>query len=635
MKRLLGLIIAILLIVDPAVSASAALKTIKLSSPIVIAGSFASGGTLKITYDNTGFSEPSVEWFATGLDRIPMKISGETTSTLLLTRDQIGKVITAKATLKKPGFRDTTFSLTGPKVFSALPSVERYDSQLARFLEVPIEPTCDPIRPSYYLSQPTIGWTLYLDCQKFLNTSFNSPISEKTTWFRNAVNVSNDPWGGFRLLPADAGQVRWVVRQATFSNGFQVVYAARMQDPVPFQIRTTKPTISASITKTNRIVTGVTLTASTKGWESGAALEYAWFKNYSPIPGANGPTYAVPSEDFTKTFQVLVSATKPGFTSISVLSSPFAVAKLTPLSARPAYSAIFDGYSISNSVDRINYIVSPTVSTDSLNREKSLVKRAVDFWAAEYTPDEPTIVYLTKADTTWAEKIVADNGWESKVPNGIRSWINSNNCGFALAFNDSSTDKQVFIQCIRNGKDSSVLDHQVGPHEYTHWVQYAIDSDLNTSATRWLIEGHANFYGLALGIAREDVSMSTINKSLANHAAMYDDYNGYAKRSMQILRILETGNYVDLEALLKKSGSVFEQYIIGTLISEWLVQNYGHSRYLQYLREALIDKPFSNSDQIVHNENAFRNAFGLDFTDLAIYVAPYFAARASQIRTAR
>jgi hypothetical protein len=87
--------------------------------------------------------------------------------------------------------------------------------------------------------------------------------------------------------------------------------------------------------------------------------------------------------------------------------------------------------------------------------------------------------------------------------------------------------------------------------------------------------------------------------------------------------------------LLKKSGSVFEQYLIGTLISEWLVQNYGHSRYLQYLKEALIDKPIYDSDQIVHNENAFRNAFGLDFADLAIFVAPYFAQRASQIRAAR
>ena len=635
MKRLAGLVIAILLIVDPAVSASAALKPIKLSSPIVIAGSFASGGTLKVTYDNTGFNEPSVEWFATGTDKIAMKISGETTSTLYLTGDQIGKVITAKATLRKPGFKDTIFSLTGLRVFSALPTVDRYDPELERQLAVPVEPTCEPIRPSYFLSQPTIGWTLYLDCQKFLNTSFDSPTSEKTTWFRNAVNVSNDQWGGFRLMPADAGQVRWVVRQATFNNGFQVVYAARMQDPIPLQIRTTKPTIKASITKTNRIVTGVTLTAGTKGWESGADLEYAWFKNYTPIHGANSPTYAVPSEDFAKTFQVLVSAAKPGFNSISALSAPFAVTKLTPLSARPAYSAIFDGYSISNSVDRINYIVSPTVSTDSLNREKSLVKRAVDFWAAEYTPDESTIVYLTKADTAWAQNIVEDNGWESKVPNGIGSWINSNNCGFALAFNDSATNKQVFIQCIRNGKDSAVLEHQVGPHEYTHWVQYAISPNLNTSATRWLIEGHANFYGLALGIAREDVSMKAINKSLATHAAMYDDYNGYAKRSMQILRILESGNYVDIDALLKKSGSVFEQYLIGTLISEWLVQNYGHSSYLQYLKEALIDKPFNNSDQIVHNENAFRNAFGLDFADLAIFVAPYFAQRASQIRAAR
>jgi hypothetical protein len=56
---------------------------------------------------------------------------------------------------------------------------------------------------------------------------------------------------------------------------------------------------------------------------------------------------------------------------------------------------------------------------------------------------------------------------------------------------------------------------------------------------------------------------------------------------------------------------------------------------LQYLKEALIDKPIYDSDQIVHNENAFRNAFGLDFADLAIFVAPYFAQRASQIRAAR
>jgi hypothetical protein len=213
------------------------------------------------------------------------------------------------------------------------------------------------------------------------------------------------------------------------------------------------------------------LLARTIGWPN-ANLNYQWFSDFAPVAGANSPTFTVRQVDLGKTVQVLVSSTREGYTTASALSLPAKGGTAAPINPLDAYSKIYNGYSPTTTNYDIKYISSPNVTDETLAREKLLVNRAADFWANHYKPAGVTVVYLTKNDAAWAEDLVVKNpSWKNNISGGIRSWIERNSCGFALAF--MADQKQVFIQCVKNGTDSGINDQQVGPHEYSHWVQYA------------------------------------------------------------------------------------------------------------------------------------------------------------------
>jgi hypothetical protein len=298
-----------------------------------------------------------------------------------------------------------------------------------------------------------------------------------------------------------------------------------------------------------------------------------------------------------------------------------------------AYSSVFNGYSPTNTNYDISYVVSPTVTTSTLNREKALVQKAADFWRSEYTPAGVTVMYLTQGDATWAEGVLAQNpSWGAGVPGGIRSWIERNSCGFALAF--KADQRQIFIQCVRNGSDSSINDQQVGPHEYSHWVQYEQTSSLFLGTVPWLVEGQANFYGLALGIAPEDQTLSFINKSIAGHATQYDIYNGYTFADFKMLDLFQSGNIFDVQTMITRGGTVWDQYAVGTLVSEWLVSKYGHQRYVDWMKELLRTKGQGNDAERAANAVAFNAVYGFEYSQLPLFITPYLAARSQQLSAA-
>jgi hypothetical protein len=243
------------------------------------------------------------------------------------------------------------------------------------------------------------------------------------------------------------------------------------------------------------------------------------------------------------------------------------------------------------------------------------------------------VVYVTKDDATWAEGLVAKHpSWKNNINGGIRSWIEKNSCGFALAF--KADNKQVFIQCVRNGSDSNINDQQVGPHEYSHWVQYEQTPNLFLGTIPWLVEGQANFYGLALGIAPEDPSLKFVNYSLAGHATQYDIYNGYKFGDFKMLDIFQRGNSFETQIMLSRGGTVWEAYTIGTIVSEWLVSNFGHEKYVAWMKKLLQTKGQGNAAEKVANTFVFKEVFGFDYEQLGLYMTPYFSARSEQLRAA-
>ena len=611
-------LIAALLFAMVAAPVSAEAAEFEPNMPITIVGQYGVGATIAAIYPSDDVSiNATFEWFADGV-----KLDSVQSATLSLTSAHLGKVISAKVTLRKNGFADRVFSATGEKVFQATPDSFGNMTYLDESVR---KPGCFAPRPSQ-VEVPTVGWPVYFSCQPY-NTNFGSPTEQKFWWYRNGKLIEGANNITYRLQPEDAGQNIWGAYKATYANGFIFTEAKKLRGSIAYQQQLSKPTILGNVK------VGESLIARTTGWNREADLSYQWFSNYVPIAGANSSTFTVRTEDVGKAVQVLVTSNRVGFTTASSLSAPATGSKVAAANPYDSYSKVFSGLAKSSTTYDIQYITSPNVTKATLDREKLLVNRAADFWVNHYTPSGVTVVYVTKDDATWAEDLVAKHpSWKNNISGGIRSWIEKNSCGFALAF--KADNKQVFIQCVRNGSDSNINDQQVGPHEYSHWVQYEQTPNLFLGTIPWLVEGQANFYGLALGIAPEDPSLKFVNYSLAGHATQYDIYNGYKFGDFKMLDIFQRGNSFETEIMLNRGGTVWEAYTIGTIVSEWLVSNYGHEKYVAWMKKLLQTKGQGNAAEKVANAFVFKEVFGFEYDQLGLYMTPYFSARSEQLRAA-
>ena len=588
------------------------------NTPVLIVGSFGVGATISAIYprDDAAVSA-SFEWFADST-----KLQGEQTSSLTLTSAHIGKVISAKIVLTKSGLAATEVIATGAKVFGSIPNSSGTMNYLGESVS---QPGCFAPRASQ-VETPTVGWPLFFSCQPF-NTDFGNNVDQKFSWYRNGSQIEGATSLTYRLQPQDAQQSIWGVYQVTYSNGFVFTEAKKLRQPILQQQQLTKPTIVGTMK------IGSLLLARTLGWPSSSVLSYQWFSDFAPVAGANSSTFTVRQVDLGKTVQVLVTSVRDGFTSASSLSLPAKGGVAAPINPFDAYSKIFNGYTKTTTSYDIKYISSPSVTEETLAREKLLVNQAADFWSNHYIPVGVTVVYLTKNDASWAEDLVLKNpSWKNNISGGIRSWIEKGDCGFALAF--KVDNKQVFIQCVRNGSESSINDQQVGPHEYSHWVQYEQTSSLFLGTIPWFVEGQANFYGLALGIAPEDKTLKFVNLSLAGHATQYDIYNGYKFGQLRMLDILERGDSFETQIMLTRGSTVWEAYTIGTVVSEWLVSKYGHEKYVTWMKRLLQNKGPNNTSEKIANAVIFKEVFGFEYDQLGLHLTPYFAERSAQFRAA-
>ena len=587
------------------------------TTPIVIVGSYGVGETIRAVYPSDDASvSASFEWFAD-----TNKLQGERSATLALNSTHIGKVISAKIMLSKSGLASKDVVATGARVLGIKPTSGGSMNYQGESVN---QPGCFAPRASQ-VETPTVGWPLFFSCQPF-NTDFGNNVEQRFSWYRNGQQIEGANNISYRLQAEDAGQDVWGVYQATYSNGYVFTEAKKLRHPIPLVQQLTKPTIVGTMKLSSLLL------ARTTGWPS-ANLSYQWFSDFAPVSGANSPTFTVRQADLGKTVQVLVSSTREGYTTASALSLPAKGGTAAPINPLDAYSKIYNGYSPTTTNYDIKYISSPNVTDETLAREKLLVNRAADFWANHYKPAGVTVVYLTKNDAAWAEDLVVKNpSWKNNISGGIRSWIEKGDCGFALAF--KADNKQVFIQCVRNGSDSSINDQQVGPHEYSHWVQYEQTPSLFLGTIPWFVEGQANFYGLALGIAPEDKTLKIVNLSLAGHATQYDIYNGYRFGELRMLDIFQRANSFDTQIMLTRGGTVWEAYAIGTVVSEWLVSKYGHEKYVAWMKRILQNKGPNNASEKIANATIFKEIFGFEYDQLGLHMTPYFAERSAQLRAA-
>lgn len=116
MRRTISLLLALVLVCVPSIARAD--SPLVPNSPVMLAGPFGVGGTISAIYpsDDQGLTA-SFEWFADGV-RIP----DASNSSLMLLSEQVGKVVSARITLRKSGFSDLVVEAPGARVFSELPS---------------------------------------------------------------------------------------------------------------------------------------------------------------------------------------------------------------------------------------------------------------------------------------------------------------------------------------------------------------------------------------------------------------------------------------------------------------------------------------------------------------------------------
>ena len=587
------------------------------TTPVAIVGRYAPGGTIRAIFPTDDGVSATFSWRSNG-----ETIQEGSASNLLLSEAEVGATISATITLHKAGLPDRVFETAGEVVASSMPDAT---GSMGWGNENIPTPGCFSPREDQF-GGAKVGWQIWFSCNPY-NTNFGAPATQTFAWCRNGQLLAGENRSQYRLTTADSGQHIWATYRAAWANGYVFTEMKKMVAAIPYELQVAKPTIRGIFKFKGK------LTANTAGWDPEATLSYQWFRDYAPIDGATLRTYRLGRIDLDKNIQVMVTAQRPGYTSASRVSEPVIDGDVATLDASVSYKKIYSSYQPTNTAYDISYITSPTMTQDALAHEQALVQKAADFWSPEYTPDGVTIVYLTKDDTAWAEALIQEHpSWSNGIPGGIRSWIEGRNCGFALAF--MAEQKQVFVQCVHLGADHSLNDDQVSIHEYSHWFQYQQNSALYSSKVPWLVEGQANFYGLALGIGPADPELEFINTSLAGHSTQWDLYNGYTWGTFKMLDILEAGDVYETQILLARNGLVWDSYYLGGLASEWLIAHYGHAKYVQWTQNFLRNKGQTRDTEAAANATAFSEAFGFEYSELPFRLTPYIAARSAQVRKA-
>lgn len=593
--------------------AQAAAPTYVLKSPAAIEGLFIVGQTLNIDFADPD-TEVSYQWFADG-----NAIGGATNQTFTLTASQNLKDITARITVSSDGFGDAVVDLLS----GATVRTSDFTTSSSTTIDgvKTYEPYC--LQPEATGTDvPTIGWNLFLSCQ-YYNTSLGIPTDTNFKWYRNAAVVEGATKSSYNLSVEDEGASISGLLRTQWSSGVVYQSLTRTLEIIPAEAKIETITISG------QLVEGQTLTTSVTGADVEAELTYQWYRDFEMIAGANDSTYEVQSEDVGSRIQVMVIAAVEGETTASRLSAPLGRPISDPAVSKAVYQSIYKSYTSTETDYDISYITSPGISTEALLREQDLLQKIADFWREDFTPSDVEVMYVTENDGVWANNWVSTNHptWNLNIAN----WITSTDCHIAVA--NRIDDTLFFFQCVHSTRPYDIDQQQIGPHEYSHWMQYKFSPNNWLPATPWMIEGQANFYGLAIGIAPEDPTLDSINQSLAQHALDFDNYTQSAWSAQSMLQMMKSGNLLDIETLITRNGAVRDSYIIGTLISEYLVSKYGHDLYWEWVSGILAGKEATDDNGRELTATLFESIFGFEFADLPAQIAPYFAMRATEIET--
>jgi hypothetical protein len=291
------------------------------------------------------------------------------------------------------------------------------------------------------------------------------------------------------------------------------------------------------------------------------------------------------------------------------------------------YRAVTASYVPSGDTTVTDVHVSPSVDRVSLSLDSEILQKAADFWNTQFDGSSVRIIFVSTADSngTWIDELFREHpSWGSAAT--IRQKIAGYGCGWAYSNLGS------VVQCVPDSENFNDNDRQVMAHEYTHLVQFGWDSYNYSFSVPWMVEGMANFYGLALGVSSQVGGIQTLNKSLAGHATQWDIFNGYQWGTFKSLSIIGGQDAEDSRLLFRKGADLWTNYMIGTLFSEWSIKSIGQENYAKFVKDLLRAR--TERFDIGKTDAITERYYGLTLDELSYAVAPYFEQRSIQLKAA-
>ena len=189
--------------------------------------------------------------------------------------------------------------------------------------------TPPPLPPVVNATPPTISGLAQVGKVLTANPGTWDPPGVSTTfqWLANGAVVAGATGSTYSPRVADAGK-RISVRVTVSKTGFTATSATSAQTatvPKPAVANRTKPTISG------KAIVGKKLTVKPGSWTPGSVkLTYRWLANGVAVKKATKSSFVLTAKQVGKRITVKVTASAPGYTSLSVTTARTAKVKPKP-----------------------------------------------------------------------------------------------------------------------------------------------------------------------------------------------------------------------------------------------------------------------------------------------------------------
>ena len=586
------------------------------SHPFTLTGEFGVGGYAQVWPESLPNKSVSVKWFADGLP-----IENESGTRLNLGVNLSGKTLSARLQIAASGFRPKIVDILAKHPVGS--AIADNNSSASWIYQDGVQhslsrPFCFEPQAVSSLGKARIGWKVETYCPYTSSSTFGFPTNKKISWFSNGNPQEITSQSSYRIRATDANRRLFMVYEQVWTNGFWTAGVEKFASPIQPTLASSRPKLSGKVTA------GKIINVNVGAWQKGTQFTFQWFRDYVPIEGATAKTHLVSANDLGKPLSVMVKGVLTGYSPSTRVSLPVSSGIVTAPDIQSIYNDAIASYVPSQNRTVTDIHVSPTVDPVSLSVNEALMQKAADFWSNQFDGTDVRVIFVTPADSqgTWIDELFAANPtWGSAGT--IRQKIASSGCGWAYA-NAGSV-----VQCVPGSDTFDDNYRQVMPHEYTHLVQFGWDSYIGSQTMPWMVEGMANFYGLALGVSSQAGAVQTINKSLAGHATQWDTFNGHPFASFKMLSII-SADAEDSRLFFRKGADLWTNYMIGSLFSEWSIKTIGHARYSEFVRDLLRARTERND---LEKTNVItQRYFGLTLDDLSFAVAPYFEQRAIQLQ---